>query len=126
MENKFKAKNFTASLKFALNGLKNILKNERNVKIQLVFAALAVILSFLLKISRLEILIILLAIFLVIFSEIINTIIEEILNIYSKEYDEDIKYAKDMAAGLVLFSAVLSVIIGAVIFIPKLINIIKG
>ena len=125
MENNFKAKNFTSSLKFALNGLKNILKNERNVKIHLVIAIMALILSFILKISRLELLIVLLTIFLVIFSEIVNTIIEQVLNIYDSKYNEDIKYVKDISAGLVLFSAILSVIIGASIFIPKLIEIIK-
>lgn len=58
----------------------------------------------------------------VLISELINTLSEEICNLISEEYNEKIKYIKDLAAGMVLVSAIFSAIIGLIIFIPYLID----
>lgn len=121
---KYKNKNFFEALKYALSGLKEIFLSERNIRIQVFFAIIAVILSFILTIDYKELLIILVSISLVIISEILNTMVEKILDLYTLEYNDEVKIIKDMAAGGVLFATTFSVIIGGIIFIPKIIKLI--
>ena len=123
--NNWKNSNFIDALKASINGIKIVFTNERNFKIQLVFGILAIIAGIVLKISLQEFAIIAISIFIVFISEFFNTAIENVLDIVSLEYNEKTKMAKDVAAGAVTFSAILSIIIGIIIFLPKIIEIIK-
>ena len=58
-------------------------------------------------------------------SEIINTSIERCVDLVTKDYHDLAKVSKDMAAGAVLVSSLFSIIVGLLIFLPKLIDIIK-
>lgn len=58
--------------------------------------------------------------------EIINTIIENIMDFLCKEYNFKVKIIKDMASGTVLVSAFISMIVGLLIFVPKIIVMIGG
>lgn len=120
---KWKNKNFLQALSHSLDGIQYTLKNEQNLKIQLFFAILAIGFGFFFKINKFEFLILIITIGLVLFAEMINTCIEVLLDIYSEEYNEKIKIAKDVASGAVLIFAMISVIIGCMIFLPKVIII---
>lgn len=122
-QKKWKNKNFLQALIHSLDGIKYTLSNEQNLKIQLFFAILVIGLGFLLKINTFEFLILIITIALVLFAEMMNTCIEVCLDIYSEKYNEKIKVAKDVASGAVLILAVMSVIIGFIIFLPKIIII---
>ena len=124
MENKWKNKNFFQSLKNALNGIKFVWKYGSNIKVQVVFVILAIILGLILKISLTEFAILVLTIFIVLICEVLNTAIEKVVDLYTLEYNEIAKIVKDVAAGAVTISAVMSVIIGIILFLPKLINFI--
>ena len=124
MKSKWGNKNFLDALKNSLNGIKYVIKNENNIKIELIFAILAIITSILLKISLIEVILIIFAIFIVLFAECINTVIETVVDLYTEEYNEKAKIAKDIAAGSVLIVSILSVIIGVLIFLPRIIKII--
>ena len=124
MENKWKNPNFFQSLKNALNGINEIIKTGRNIKIQIVFAIFAVIMGIVLKINNIEALILVLTIFFVIVSEFMNTAIEMLADLYSTEYNEKIKILKDIGAGAVALSAIASVIVGIIMFLPKILNLI--
>ncbi len=124
MENRWKNKNFFEALKNAMNGIKYVFKTERNFKIQLIFAVLAIVASMILKINYIELAIIILLIFLIFFAEFFNTILEEIIDMYTEEYNEKAKIAKDIAAGAVTMLSISTVIIGLLIFFPKIYNII--
>ena len=121
--NRWKCNNFFDSLRNALNGVKEVLKNERNIRIQSVFAILAIILGILLKIHILEFCFIIIVIFIVLICEFFNTALERAVDVFSIEYNENAKKAKDVAAAAVYMSAILSIIIGILVFIPKIINI---
>lgn len=123
MENKWKNKNFFDALKNSLNGIAYLIKNEKNIKIELIFAILAIIASIVLKINLLELALIVFAIFIVLFAECINTVLENVVDLCTEEYNEKAKIAKDVAAGSVLIVSILSVIIGILIFLPKIIEI---
>lgn len=60
------------------------------------------------------------AVLLVILSEMINTSLEEMVNLITNEHKKEAKIAKDVAAGMVLVTAIGSVIIGIFIFSPHI------
>ena len=120
MENKWKNPNFFQSLKNAVNGIFFVIKNGKNIKIQLVFAILAIIAGIVFKLSNIEFLILVLTIFFVLVSEFMNTAIENLCDLYTTEYNEKIKIIKDVGAGAVTLSAIASICVGVIMFLPKL------
>lgn len=123
MENKWKNKNFFIALKNALNGIKYVFITQRNMKIQLCFAIIAIIVAIILKCNYIEFAMIIFVIFFVIFAELINTAIERSIDVYTQEYNENAKIAKDIAAGAVTITSCAAVLIGGIIFLPKILNI---
>lgn len=108
------------SFGYAINGLKGIILQERNFKIQLFVGTLAVILGFVLKLNAGEWLDLVIAITLVLIFELINTSIEEMVDLVSPDVQEKARIAKDVAAGTVLVASIGSLIVGALLFIPKI------
>lgn len=98
-----KNKTFLSSLKCAFNGLFTALENEKNFKIYLFNILLTLPLNILFGFSLYEHLIYLVCVVGVFSTECINTAIEKICNLITKDYDENIKIIKDIAAGAVLF-----------------------
>jgi len=117
-------RNFITSVKDCLNGLSFIMISEHNFKREIILAMLALIASYILKVSKIEFIIILLVIALVIVSEIFNTAIEKVVDLYTKEYNEIAKIAKDVSALAVLTMCFFALIIGIIIFVPKIIQLI--
>lgn len=108
------------SFGFALSGLKGIILQERNFKIQLFVGLLAIILGVALRLNLTEWLDLVIVIMLVLILELVNTSIEEIVDLISPQFQEKAKIAKDVAAACVLVASIGSVIIGALLFLPKL------
>ncbi|MFZ5932862.1 MAG: diacylglycerol kinase [Patescibacteria group bacterium] len=115
-----KERPFLSSFVYAFSGLKTALKNEPNIRIHLALALIAALLAFWLKFSPIEWIILALTIFLVLILELINTSLESLVNIVSPEVKEEAKIAKDVSAAAVLISALLSIVIGAFLFLPKI------
>jgi len=108
---------------FAFSGIIEVIKTERNIKIHLFLATLAILLGLILGINRLEWLVIILIISAVLVAEILNSAIEEICNIIKRENHldyQETKFIRNASAGAVLILAIASVIIGAIIFLPYL------
>jgi len=120
MENNWKNKNFFIALKNALNGIKYVFVNEKNLKIQLLIGIIVVLFGLLLKISLIEWGIVVTIIFMVFFSEIVNTAIENVVDMITIEYSEKAKIAKDVSAGAVVLSAFNAIIIAIFIMIGKI------
>lgn len=108
------------SFGYAFQGIFTSLAKERNLKIHFAIAILVVIFGFLLKIALWEWIVCLILFGLVISLELANTAIEEVVDLASPKWHEKAKRAKDAAAGAVLFSALISAVIGIIIFAPKL------
>ena len=115
-----KRKRLRNSFKYAFAGIIEAWKTEQNLKIHFIIMILVIIAGFVFKIAIMEWLICLLLFALVISLELINTAIETTVDIAMPEINEKAKYAKDIAAGAVLFSAIISVIVGLIIFLPKI------
>lgn len=121
-QRKWKNRNFLTAFEHSMDGLKYLFQHERNFKIQLVLAILAIGLSIYLKLDFAKLAIVFVTIGFVLFAEMINTAIEVMLDLYSSEYNEKIKLAKDIASGAVLFVSCIAVIIGCCIFAPEILN----
>ena len=114
------------SFVFAWEGLKICLLKGANFRIHILCSVIVVIASLYFNISPFEWLTVLICIGFVLCMEMINTAIEELCNVVHKEIHPGIKITKDIAAGAVLLSAVVAAICAAVIFIPKVLLLIKS
>ncbi len=109
------------SIKYALCGIKYVFESQRNIRIQLIIMIVTYITGYVLNISSTEWLILILISTIILTLEIINTALEEVVNLVTDEYRKTAKHAKDTAAGAVLTASFFAVIIGLVIFLPKII-----
>lgn len=120
-----KSKNLIKSFKYAFEGLFTSLKTERNLKIHVSIMILVIICGVILKINIWEWLICVLCFGAVISAELFNTAIEATVNIASPEKNALAKLAKDVSASAVLVLAITSSIVGLIIFIPKIVSLIR-
>lgn len=83
---------------------------------------LAVIAGIIFRITSAEWLALVIVISFVFILEILNTAIETLVDLYTEEYHHLAKVAKDTAAGAVMVAAIMSVCVGLIIFLPRIIN----
>ena len=118
--NKFSLKSRFGSFKFAFNGLGSIVKNEHNFRIHLFASIIAIAFGIVLKINYLEWSLIIIVIGVVFLTELLNSSLETLADLIEPEWNDNIRKAKDYGASAVLISAIISAVVGALIFIPKL------
>lgn len=118
----FSIKKRISSFNYAFKGLKYILETQHNFLIHLVIAVLVTAAGLLLDISNLEWCILVIAIAMVLGAEAFNTSLEKLTDILSPEYSIKAGIVKDIAAAAVLITAIASVIIGLIIFLPKILS----
>lgn len=109
-----------ASFGFALRGLKTAVKKEPNFRIHLLLAVAALITASILGFSTIEWLILAFTISFVLLLELVNTTLESIVNLVSPKIREEARVAKDVSAAAVLLSAIIAIIVGLTLFIPKI------
>lgn len=109
-------KQFIRSFGFAIDGVFQMLKSERNFKIQLLALTSVVVAGFCFQITSTEWLVVLVISALVLTLEMVNSAIEKLCDLYSIEPNSKIKIIKDIAAGAVLIASIFAVIIAVVIF----------
>ena len=114
---------FLRSFVFAWNGLSYAMRTQRNVRIHALIGTCAIILGFVLHISPVEFAMVFVAITLVFIAEMFNTVAEACVDLATQEYDPLARIAKDVAAGAVLLNAMLSVVIGLLVFGPHLLGL---
>lgn len=122
---KKKKRTFIDSVKNCLDGINYTITHENNFKREMILGIIAVILSAVLKINILEWVIVLLLINFVLVCELINTALEKAVDLYTKEFNQTAKIVKDVASATVLVMSIFSAIIGAIIFIPKILVLIR-
>lgn len=115
------AETLLASFRYATAGLRYLIRTQRNARVQAGIALVAVALAALLHISRVEWAILTLLIALVLTLEALNTAIEATVDLVTSDYHPLAKIAKDLAAGAVWLMALASAVIGAIIFLPRLV-----
>jgi undecaprenol kinase/diacylglycerol kinase (ATP) len=112
---------FFKSFGYAFAGLIYAFKTQLNFKVHCVATILVIILGFYVKLALIEWLWIACAITLVLVVELINTAIEVLVDLVSPQQNQKAGVVKDIAAAAVLISALLSLIVALLIFVPKFI-----
>ena len=108
------------SFKYAFNGLIDTYRTEQSVWIYIPVSLLVILAGCLLKISTFEWLIIILILGIILSLELINTALEAVVDLATEKYHPLAKKAKDTVSAAVLVFAITAVIIGLIIFIPKI------
>jgi diacylglycerol kinase len=111
------------SFAFAFNGFLILFKEEPNARLHMLSAISIVILGFVFKISLSEWIAISFAIGFVFAFEIINSAIENLADFVSPEKHLLIKKVKDLSAFGVLVSALTALVVGIIVFLPKIVAI---
>ena len=122
---KYKTKSFLQRLQIAAFGLKAAFKEEANFRIQFLIAVVVLIFMVVFQVSVVEKSILMLTILVVLSLELINSQIEKFLDLIEPNHHPRVKIIKDFSAGAVLLSVIGSVIIGLLIFLPRLMYFIK-
>jgi diacylglycerol kinase len=110
----------------AFNGVKFVYNTQRNAKLHLLVTILVVMVGIFFNLSLPQWIDIVLVIGLVWAAECMNTAVEKLTDLASPEYHILARIAKDCAAASVLMTSITAVIVGLLIFIPKLIILINS
>ena len=120
---KFSLKSRLGSFRFAFRGLWSLLKNEHNSRIHIIAAIFAIITGIILKIDTFEWALLTILIGIVFLAELLNSSLEALADFVKPEHNEQIRKVKDFSAAAVLVSALISIIAGGLIFIPRILNL---
>ena len=116
-------KKFLNSFTYPIKGLKYAYRNEQNLVFDIGMALLVVIAGFLFKVSVTEWALLALTIGMVLSLELVNTAIEAVVDLVTEEYHPLAKVAKDTSAAAVFVCAIAAVVVGLIIFLPKVIDL---
>lgn len=111
---------FVKSFRHAADGIRGASSTERNFRIELVLAAGALALSWILPLSVTERAMVFLTIGVILALELLNTAFEQLTDMLSPQFHEKVKIIKDLAAGAVLLSSFGAALVGLAIFVPHL------
>ncbi|MGZ3846644.1 MAG: diacylglycerol kinase family protein [Flavisolibacter sp.] len=108
------------SFRYAWDGIVSFFRWEHNAQIHLVVTILVAILSLTLKLANWEAVAVVFSVALVWVAEMFNTVVEKTMDYISTATHPQVKMIKDIAAGAVLITAIAALIVGCIVFIPKL------
>lgn len=113
------------SFRFALAGIKAAFWTEINMRIHLAAALVVILVAFVLKVTATEWCLLVFCIGIVWAAEIFNTALEALVNLVSPVQHPLAGKVKDLAAGAVLITAIMAVVVGLIIFVPHLVRIVS-
>lgn len=109
------------SLKFAVKGAWLLITTEHSIMVQFSLGILITILGFFMNISANEWMFQSLAIGMVLVAESLNTGIEKLCDFVHPDFHKKIGFIKDISAGAATFAAIIAIVIGMIIYLPKFI-----
>jgi len=116
----FSLKKRLLSFRYAFKGIAHLVIREHNFRIHLIAMVLVIAAGLILGLSSAEWLVIIITIGMVLITETLNSVVEKLCDIIAPGKDARIKIIKDMMAAAVLITAIISVVIGLIIFIPHI------
>jgi len=111
------------SFGYAFQGLHTAVVEEPNFRIHLTFAVIAMLLGIFLGLKQIEWIVLMFTIFFVIILELLNTVLEAIVDLVSPDLKPAAKVAKDVSAACVLTAAFMSILVGFLLFAPKILGL---
>jgi len=123
-----KSRSLIDSFRFALDGMVHVIRTHRHMRYHLVITMAVLVLSVLFRITKLELIMLLLVIALVLLAELFNTAIEVTIDLVTDTYHPLAKIAKDVGGAAVLVSSLTAVAVGALIFFdrPRVRALVRG
>lgn len=115
-----RSRNILDSFRFAFSGLWYALRTQRNTRIHLTVAVAVIVLGTWLGLSFTQWAVLALTIGFVLVGEMLNTVAETLVDLVSPGYHPLAKIIKDVTAGAVLLTAIVSVIVGLLVLGPAL------
>ncbi len=112
-----------ASFGNAFNGLRYALQTQRNARIHLTVTLLVLMAGLWLGLNLVEWCLIILSIGMVWMAELSNTVLENVVDLLSPDYHALAKTAKDVKAGVVVMASLSAVLVGVLVFGPKLLQL---
>lgn len=109
------------AIKYAAKGFWILITSEHSIIAQVSIAIIMIVIGFLMEISATDWLFQIMAFGLILVAESLNTAIEKMADFIHPEYHKQIGHIKDISAGAVFFAAIIAVIIGLIIYVPKFI-----
>jgi len=109
-----------ASFRYALDGIRYVLKTQPNARVHAVISLAVAGAGLWLELDRTEWAILIVTMAVVWAAEFVNTAVEAAVDLVTEEHHRLAKVAKDTAAGAVLVTAILAVIVGVLILGPPL------
>jgi diacylglycerol kinase len=106
--------------RYALEGIAEALATQRHLRVHVVVAALVTLFGILLRLSRVDLALLLMAIALVVIAELLNSAVELAVDLASPTLNPIARRAKNIAAGAVLLAAFASAVIGVLTLAPPL------
>lgn len=125
IENSKKQLSIFKKFRYAFKGFAHAIKEEKSLIIHLIVATIVLIIAGIInaQMTYVDWIILIITIFLVIGMELINTAIENLVDTVCFKYNINARKIKDIAAAATLIFAIMSIIVGLIIFIPKFILI---
>lgn len=120
MNHPFSASERIRSMRHAWHGLKILINEEHNARVHLFATGIVIVLAVWLPTQPVEWLILILVIALVWLTEALNTALENLSDRITREHDELIGKAKDVAASAVFIASGAALLCGGIIFLPKI------
>ncbi len=118
-----KSENLKSSFHYAIEGIIQGFKSERNLRIHFIFSIIVIIVAMILKFSLTDVAILLLCIGMVIITELFNTTVEYIMDHIHPKVHKKVKIIKDLSAGAVLIASLLSAIVGVMLFTKYIVRL---
>jgi diacylglycerol kinase (ATP) len=107
------------SFNFAFEGIIHVLRTQRNMRIHFMIAAGVLIGALIVGVSKLELVVLLMAISFVLIAEMINSALEAGIDVATTSFDPLAKLAKDIAAGAVLIATINALAVGYLVFVDR-------
>lgn len=117
---RIKSHHLLDSFAYAFEGLLYVLRTQKHMRFHFVSAILALWVGFLMKMQAWEILILFLTIALVLIAEMFNTCLELTIDLITQHHHPLAKVVKDIAAAIVLVAAMNSLVVAAILILPRL------
>ena len=118
--------NLLSSFKAAFRGLFLVTRYERNAGLHVLAVVLVTLAGFIFMINLTHWIILLMLFAMVISAEMLNSAIEKLSDIVEPNFNNKVKDLKDISAGAVLLTSIVSVIIGIIIFAPYILKFFKN
>lgn len=117
---------FQKSVKNAFRGLLYVTKTEKNFQLELLAAAVVIVLTIILNVRSWEAVLLIFLVMWILVAELINTVLEKVVDILKPRIHPYARIIKDIMAAMVLISSIFSLVIGVIIFWPYIEKIFLG